>query len=242
MSNLTKSQQELADLLISTKTQAKVRRRKQDSEGSFEFYHVVRDTSPFDFRVDPGEFVFKHHENTPDAPLSPMYLNLRSLPENIVNKIAEVMNEIGLEEKPDVCTGIPNAAIPYAKKFSEISGIPYVTIFDKDDNPSHHQILAHKDAPAGEGKKLLLVDDLITKGASKLEAIEVAEDLGYKISGLLVLVDREEGGRKFMESKGYKLYAALKLGDLLDYYLEKKMITSEQFEEIYGYLAQSKNV
>lgn len=239
---LSKSQQELANILFNTKTQAKVRRRKKNPDGNFEFYHVVRDTSPFDFRVDPGEFVFKHHEATPEAPLSPMYLNLRNLPENIINKIAEVMSKIELEETPDVCTGIPNAAVPYAKKFSELSGIPYVTIFDKDDNPSHHQILAHKDAPDGFGKKLLLVDDLITKGGSKFEAIEVAEKLGYKVCGLLVLVDRGEGGKQIIEGRGYKLYAALTLQDLLDYYLEKGMVTKKQFDETVEYLNKSKGV
>jgi uridine monophosphate synthetase len=240
MSDLTKLQKELADLLISTKTQAKVRRRKQNSEGSFEFYHIVRDTSPFDFRVDPEEFVFKHHEATPEAPLSPMYLNLRNLPEVIVNKIAEVMNEVSLEEIPDVCTGIPNAAVPYAKKFSEISQIPYVTIFDKDDSPAHHQILPHKEAPSGNGKKMLLVDDLITKGGSKFEAIDVAEKLGYKVTGLLVLIDRGEGGTQLIEEKGYKVYAAFTLQQLLDYYLESEKITKEQFDEVQEYLKKSR--
>ena len=68
MSNLTKSQEELANLLLNTKTHAKVRRRKH-TNGKVEFYYVIRDTSPVNFRVDPSEFAFVHHEKHPDTPL-----------------------------------------------------------------------------------------------------------------------------------------------------------------------------
>ncbi|MBI2011609.1 hypothetical protein HYS91_02455 [Candidatus Daviesbacteria bacterium] len=242
MSELTAKQKKLADLLFKTKTQAKIRRRKQNPDGSFEFYHIIRDTSPFDFRIDPGEFVFKHHEVTPGAALSPMYINLRSLPGNVIDQIAKVLNEIKLDERPDFCTGIPNAAVPYAKKFSEISGIPYVAILEKDDTPQHHQILPAGNAQKGNGKKLLIVDDLITKGGSKMEAINVAEDLGYKVMGLLILIDREEGGKEVMEEKGYKIYSALTLSQLLDYYLSTKTISKDQYDETVKYLNYSRNL
>lgn len=242
MTNLTKSQQELADLLFNTKTQAKVRRRKTNSDGTYEFYLITRDTAPIDFRVNEEEFVFKHHEQFPDAPLSPMYVNLRSLPENLVEKIGEVMKEMGFEEKADVCSPIPKAANPLAESFSKQSGIPMIHIFDKEETTEKRRIIPLAGAPKGEGKKLLIIDDLITKAASKLEAIKVAEDLGYKVIGVVVLVDREEGGSAELAKHGYKLYAAVKLLDLLKYYLEKNMITKNQFDQTMDYLNQSKKI
>lgn len=241
MSNLTKTQQELADLLYTTKTHAKVRRRKQNPDGSYEFYHVMRDTHPVDFRVTEEEFAFVHHKTNPSAPLSPIIVNLRSLPDELVNKIAEVLSEVTLDEQPDFCTGIPNAGISFAKRFAEITKIPYRTIFEKDDNPSKPQVLPAKDAENGNGKKMLIIDDLITKAGSKVMAIEVAEKLGYTIAGVLVLVDREQGGVEAMKKAGYKLFTALKLTDLLQYYLEKRMISDEQFDETKAYLENSKN-
>lgn len=240
MSDLTKSQQELADLLLNTKTEAKVRRRKQNPDGSVEFFHKVRKTSPVDFRVDPMEFAFVYHEKNPSAPLSPIIINLRNLPENLVNKIASTLAEIKLKDIPDVCTGIPNAAISFAKEFSKLAKIPYVTIFEKDDTPGKPRILPAKDAPKGKGKTLLIVDDVITKGASKFRAFEVAEKLGYKVIGLLVLVDRDEGGRETLEKAGYNFYAPLKLIELLKYYLENKNIDGKRYNEVIEYLKFSK--
>lgn len=239
MSKLTKSQEELADLLIKTKTHAKVRRRKLNPDGTVKFIYVIRDTSPIDFRVDPTEFAFVHHEKYPEAPLSPIIVNLRNLPESLNKKIAGCMAEIPLN-KPDFCTGIPNAAIPYAKEFSNVTKIPYLEIFEKDDKPGSPRILPAKNAPNGQGKTLLIIDDVITKGESKLRAFKVAEELGFKVIGLIVLVDRGEGGKEIIKEAGYQFYAPFTLRDLLDYYLEKNMITKDQYSESIDYLAQSK--
>lgn len=240
MSDLTTSQQQLADLLINTKTHAKVRRRKQNSDGTIEFYYVIRDTSPIDFRVDPSEFAFVHHEKNPTSPLSPIIVNLRKLPDTLDKKIAESMAEMKLQQIPNFCTGIPNAAIPYAKEFSNTTKIPYITIFEKDDKPGSPRILPAKDAPKGGGGTLLIVDDVITKGESKFRAFKVAEDLGYKVLGLIVLVDRDEGGREMIEEAGYKFYAPFKLKGLLDYYFDTGKITKDQYNQSIEYLKNSK--
>lgn len=242
MSNLTKPQQELANLLLSTEIKAKVRRRKQNSDGSFQFYYVIRKTSPVDFRIDEAEFAFVHHEENPTAPLSPIIINLRNLPQNLVTKIASALAEVKLRERPDFCTGIPNAAIPFAKEFSRISKIPYVTIFEKDDNPGKPRILPAKEAPLGNGKTLLIIDDVITKGASKFRAFQVAQELGYKVLGLIVLVDRGEGGRETIEEAGYQFYAPIELTQLLKYYLDRGRIDEKRYHEVVEYLKISKKL
>ena len=239
---MTDAQKKLADLLLNTKTEAKVRRRKQNPDGSFEFYYVVRKTSPVDFRVDPLEFAFVYHEMNPSAPLSPIIINLRNLPPSLVEKIASTLAEVKLKQIPDFCTGIPNAATPFAKEFSKLAKIPYVTIFEKDDTPGKPRILPAKGAPKGNGKTLLIVDDVITKGASKFRAFEVAEKLGYKVVGLLILVDRDEGGRETLEKAGYEFYAPFKLTELLKYYLDKNSIDKKRYNEVIEYLKFSKSL
>ncbi|MBI2597136.1 hypothetical protein HYW41_03205 [Candidatus Daviesbacteria bacterium] len=239
---MKQSEKKLADLLISTKTHAKVRRKKQNPDGSYEFYYVIRDTSPIDFRIDPSEFAFVYHEKHPEAPLSPIIVNLRNLPDSLNKKIAECMAKMTLKQIPQSCTGIPNAAIPYAKEFATVTKIPYLTIFEKDDQPGSPRILPAKDAPKGKGKTILIIDDVITKGESKFRSFQVAEQLGYKVLGLIVLIDRGEGGKEMIEQAGYQFYAPLTLKGILDYYLEKSTITQEQYNESVEYLKQSKRI
>lgn len=62
---------------------------------------------------------------------------------------------------------------------------------------------------------VVVVDDVITTGDSTLKAIQAIEEEGGKIAFALILVDRQEGGRANIESKGYPVVAAFTRADLV---------------------------
>jgi len=66
------------------------------------------------------------------------------------------------------------------------------------------------------GDTVVVVDDVITTGESTLKAIAAVEEEGAKVGFVLVLVDREEGGRQNIESKGYPVAALFKRSELVD--------------------------
>lgn len=238
MSNLTKSQQELADLLLNTKIEAKVIRRKQKEDGSYYLEESKRPTSPIDFSQDEGEFALKVHEVKPDAPLSPIYVNLRNLPEEVLTKIAQVLADVPLQGPEDYCTGVPKAAVIIAQKYADTSGIPFYDVFDKIGPDTDRKIVIKEGVRSQTGIRLLILDDVIAHGKSKLEALEAAERVGFKVD-MLVLIDRGQGGIEEVEKRGCKVYAAMKLTDILDYYLEKDMISREKYESAISYLTAS---
>ena len=47
-----------------------------------------------------------------------------------------------------------------------------------------------------EGDRVIIVDDVITTGGSTIKAIEASREEGLEIVKVIVLVDREEGGRE----------------------------------------------
>lgn len=237
MNTLTPSQKLLADLLISTKTQAKVRRRAQLPDGSYSFTEVIRDTSPIDFAQE-GEFALKLHEQTPGAPLSPIYINLRNLPENILDQIGIVLSEIQTEMKPDFCTGIPEAGIPLVKAYSKVTGVPIVDIFTKEQTDEGRRIVSGEDKEKVSGK-IRIIDDLVTKAGTKLEAVEAAKNAGYEVLDILVIVDREQGGAIQLAEQGINLKSALTLSQLLDYYLETGKISQEHYDKVKEYQANN---
>ncbi len=61
-----------------------------------------------------------------------------------------------------------------------------------------------------------VVDDVITTGDSTLRAIAAVEEAGAKVGFVLVLVDREEGGRANIEAKGYSVASLFKRSELLE--------------------------
>ena len=239
MSNLTKSQEELADLLLNTKTTAKVIRRREKPDGSYYLEETSRPTSPIDFSQDPGEFALKIHELNIDSPLSPIYVNLRNLPDEVLTKIAQVLSEVHLETPQDFCTGVPKAALVIAQKYSELSGIPFADVFEKIGQNTDRKIVIKEETQPEPDTKLLVIDDVIAHGKSKLEALNAAKAVGFYVN-MLVLIDREQGGIEQVEKEGCRVYAAMKLIDILDYYMEKNMITKEQYEKSIDYLSKSK--
>jgi len=62
---------------------------------------------------------------------------------------------------------------------------------------------------------VVVVDDVITTGSSTLQAIDAIEADGGKIAFVLVLVDRDEGGRQKIEQRGYEVVPIFTRADIL---------------------------
>ena len=65
------------------------------------------------------------------------------------------------------------------------------------------------------GDSVVIVDDVITKGGSTLQAIEAIEAAHGTIAFVIVLVDREEGGRANIEKLGYRVVPIFTREDLI---------------------------
>ncbi len=66
----------------------------------------------------------------------------------------------------------------------------------------------------GTGDKVVVVEDVVTTGGSALKAVEKARDAGLEAAGIIAIVDRLEGGRELIESKGLKLFSLFTKADL----------------------------
>lgn len=65
------------------------------------------------------------------------------------------------------------------------------------------------------GMRVVLVEDVITTGGSILKACRAVRDAGLVPLGVIVVVDREEGGREALEAEGLKVLSLFKKSDLV---------------------------
>jgi len=205
---------------------------------------------------DEGKgFKLKLHEKDPQAPLSPIYLNLRT-PDNpkpgpltpgLVSLIGEVLYAAACRHELQYIrvAGVPRAGNPLAEAFSKAAllfgrptKIPVLKLAKRECGESR-QVVTILEGEYCKGDIVLLIDDLITKADSKFEAIGVLESRGLIVRDVLVLVDREQGGAQQLKKKGYNLWASFTLSGLLDLYLETHQIDQDLYEEIKTYLATS---
>lgn len=186
-----------------------------------------------------GDFKLKLHDKFPDAPLSSVYFDLRVLPfyPQAMWKVAEVYSEMGKENAVfDVCLGIPDAGTPLATAFSLMTDTPQVVL--RKETKSGHGIEGRFMTPYNKGNLVLLIDDLITRADSKLEAIEVIEQAGMEVRDVVVLLDREQGGREQLTERDIRLHAAFTMKQLLDFYTRIGKITNEQYQDIKTRMAE----
>ncbi len=73
----------------------------------------------------------------------------------------------------------------------------------------NHGTRSRIEGPFYHGMRAVIVDDVLTTGASVLNAAAAVETAGGSVSAIYVLVDRMEGGREAIEKAGYSLNAAI---------------------------------
>lgn len=194
-------------------------------------------------------FRLKLHEKHPEALLSPLFLNLRT-PENpnsglltsgTVELAARCMVEVikQMEITYDAIAGIPNAGDPFAKALvGLLPGTPRIEMF-KDNLPDGKRQIAGLKYSGGEVKPhgtVLPVDDLVSAADSKFEAIDVLEGAGFEAHDVLVLVDRDQGGRQELASRGYQLHSVFDIYVLIGMYVAMGKLSPGLAEEIMAYL------
>ena len=64
------------------------------------------------------------------------------------------------------------------------------------------------------GYAVVIVEDVLTTGSSAREAISAVTSEGGSVLGVMVVLDREEGGREALEREGYVVEAFLTASDL----------------------------
>jgi len=65
------------------------------------------------------------------------------------------------------------------------------------------------------GARVIVVEDVVTTGASGLKAVDICRQNGYHVLGVVALVDREEGGRERFIEQGIPFTAFFSLSDFL---------------------------
>ena len=71
------------------------------------------------------------------------------------------------------------------------------------------------EGPFQPGDRTVVVEDVITTGASALKALAAIREAGGIVAGVLALVDREEGGRETIESTGVSVVSLVTAQELL---------------------------
>jgi len=167
---------------------------------------------------------------------SPIYIDLRrvmsapALFKQVVGFYAELAEALTY----DRLAAVPYAALPVTAGLALQLGRPMIY--------PRKEVKAYGTGQAIEGdyaagQVALAVEDVITKGGSLLSAIETLEAGGLMVRDVLVLVDREQGGRQALAERGYTLHAAVTLAELVAALHLEGLLEGEMYARVQAYLA-----
>lgn len=172
--------------------------------------------------IQTGDFILKSGIH------SPIYFDMRltiAYPK-LLGMLANEIIYTTQNYKIDLVCGVPHAAVPLATLISAASDIPMIM--------PRKEIKAYGTQKAIEGffkqgDICLVCEDVITSGASILETVKIIEDHKLHVTDIIVLIDREQGGRQNVEAKGYRIHALWTISDILQVLLDDGTITAHQF-------------
>lgn len=130
-------------------------------------------------------------------------------------KRQEAARGVKIESLGGLTMGADPLALATAIASSVAGDVEPVQAFTVRKEPKGHGRGKRVEGNFAEGQTVVVVDDVITTGGSTLKAIEAVKEAGGNIAFVMVLVDRQEGGRAAIEDAGYPVAAAFTREELV---------------------------
>ena len=166
---------------------------------------------------------------------SPFYVDLRPLASDpkILKRLANYLLDMLPLDNFDLICGVPYAALPMATAMSLESYLPLII---KRKEAKDYGTKKMIEGIYTKGQNCLLVEDVITSGKSLLETIPEIEDEGITVSDIVVVLDREQGGKQMLEGKGYRVHTLFTISEVCKMLKEEGHLTDDEVLRIDDFL------
>lgn len=146
---------------------------------------------------------------------SPFYVDLRPLSSSpqLLKTLANNLLDLVEQTHFELICGVPYAALPMGTTMSLASGIPLIIKRKENKGYGTKRMV---EGVYHDGQNCLLVEDVITSGQSLLETIEEVEREGLKVTDIVVVLDREQGGIAKLRKKGYTVHTLFTINEVIE--------------------------
>ena len=168
---------------------------------------------------------------------SPIYINCRLAISNpTLMSLFTASSQIICEHKDihiDVVAGGETAGIPFAAYVAQSLSLPMIYVRKARKG---HGIASLIEGHITKSSNVLLVEDLITDAGSKLHFINAIRAADGLVKNVLVLFDREQGGREALRAQDIQLYSVTDLKTALDIAKEANLLPDSHLQSVKEYL------
>jgi uridine monophosphate synthetase len=171
---------------------------------------------------------------------SPYYIDLArvlSSPKHlciIAESASQKITQIMATTKIDKLASIELKGALIVPSIACILNLPCIIIRKEDKSYGVTGRIAGADVAKGDN--ILFFDDVISEGLSKVEGIKPLQELGANVKHLLVVVNREHGGKEKLEKLGYQVHALAKITEIVNSLYREKHISKDQADKVLDYV------
>ena len=160
---------------------------------------------------------------------SPIYCDNRKILSypHVRDFIKSEMTNMVFTEFPEaeVIAGVATAGIPHGALVADLLTLPFVYVRSK---PKEHGMGNQIEGVLEQGKKVLVIEDLISTGMSSMQAVEAIQQAGAEVIGICSVFNYGfDIAKNLFENKGIKMISLSNYNALISLSLEKNTITNE---------------
>ncbi len=166
--------------------------------------------------------------------ISPIYCDNRQIIGNvdarkdIVKYFIEKIKEISPET--EVIAGTSTAGIPHAAFISDAMELPMSYVRGSKKKHGTGRLI---EGASVKGKKVVLIEDLISTGGSSIEAAEILKEEGAEVEVVLAIFSYQlEKAHDNFKTSGFKYETLSDLDTLLDVSIDESLLTEEDRDEV----------
>ncbi|MCW4006577.1 MAG: orotate phosphoribosyltransferase [Candidatus Bathyarchaeota archaeon] len=181
-----------------------------------------------------GEFKIK------SGAISPYYVDLSRLlccPKElciVADVAAEKIKQISKQDKIDKIASIELKGALVAPSIACKTDLPCIIV--RKESKAYGVTGRIAGADVEQGEEVLFFDDVVSEGLSKVEGVKPLQELGANVKHLLVVVDREQGGKEKLQKLGFQVHALAKISQIVVALHRNQRISEEQAKAVLQYI------
>ena len=176
-----------------------------------------------------GHFVLK------SGTISPIYIDLRriiSFPK-LVKEIRIALWQLVSHLEFSLICGVPYTALPLATALSLEYNVPMLM---RRKETKEYGTRSSIEGVFSKEQVCLVIEDVITTGASILETVKSLKDVQVVVKDICVVLNREQSGIKTMQEEGLVMHSLISISEVLEVLYEEQKITKDVFINVSHFL------
>ena len=181
-----------------------------------------------------GEFKIK------SGAISPYYIDMAKLLSSpkelciIAKEAAEKIEQISKSVRIDKIASIELKGALIAPSIACKVDLPCVIV--RKESKAYGVTGRIAGAEVVEGDNVVFFDDVVSEGLSKIEGVKPLKEAGANVKHLLVVVNREQGGKENLEKLGFQVHWLAKVSEVVDALYQAGNISKAQADAVLDYI------